>query len=54
MPICKMCGGDMIVTLDNICLIYNPPNRKQIYTVATIMALAETYKTCEEYFRPEK
>ena len=39
MPICKMCGRDMIVTLDNICLICNLPTQKQIDTIATIIVL---------------
>ena len=39
MPRCKMCGSDMIVTLDDICLICNPPTEKQIDTISTIMAL---------------
>lgn len=39
MPKCKMCGSDMIVTLDNICLICNPPTEKQIDAIATIMVL---------------
>ncbi len=39
MPICKLCGSDMIVTLDNICLFCNPPTEKQIDTIATIMVL---------------
>lgn len=43
MPRCKMCGGDMIVTLDNICLICNPPTEKQIDAIATIMVLAVEY-----------
>jgi hypothetical protein len=43
MPRCKMCGGDMIVTLDNICLICNPPTEKQIETIATIMVLVKKH-----------
>lgn len=39
MPRCKMCGGDMMITLDNICLICNPPTEKQIDTIATLMVL---------------
>lgn len=43
MPRCKMCGGDMIVTLDNICLICNPPTEKEVDAIATIMVLAVEY-----------
>lgn len=43
MPRCKMCGGDMIVTLDNICLICNPPTEKQIGAIATIMVLVREH-----------
>ena len=39
MPRCKMCSGDMIVTIDNICLICKPPTEKQIDIIATIMVL---------------
>lgn len=38
-----MCGGDMIVTLDNICLICNPPTEKEVDAIATIMVLAVEY-----------
>lgn len=39
MPRCKMCGSDMIVTIDNICLICNPPTEKQIDAIVKIMVL---------------
>lgn len=39
MPRCKMCGGGMMITLDNICLICNPPTEKQIDAISTIMVL---------------
>ena len=34
-----MCGRDLIVTLDNICLICNPPTEKQIDAIASVMVL---------------
>lgn len=40
MPRCNMCGNDVIVTLDNICLICNPPNEKEIGVISSIMASA--------------
>ena len=40
MPRCKMCGHDTIVTLDNICLICNPPTEKQIDVIASVMVLS--------------
>lgn len=39
MPICRLCGKDAIVTLDNICLICNPPNAKQTDTIVKLLIL---------------
>lgn len=39
MPTCKMCGRDVIVTLDDICLICNPPTEKQTDDIATVLVL---------------
>jgi hypothetical protein len=37
---CKMCGHDVMITLDNICLICDQPTEKQIDTIAILMVLA--------------
>ncbi len=37
MPTCNICGNNVIVTLDNICLICNPPNEKEIGIISSLM-----------------
>lgn len=39
MPRCKICSGNMMVTIDDICLICNPPTEKQIDIISTIMVM---------------
>lgn len=39
MPRCKICNNDVIVTLDDICLICGPPTEKQTDTIATVLVL---------------
>lgn len=36
---CNRCGNNVIVTIDNKCLICNPPNEKEIDTISSVMTL---------------
>lgn len=36
---CNRCGNKVIATIDNMCLMCNPPNEREIDAISSVMTL---------------
>lgn len=43
MPTCNVCGKDVMVTIENICLICNPPTEKQKDVITKVLVWMTEY-----------
>lgn len=43
MPTCNMCGKNVMVTIENICLICNPPTEKQKDSIVEVLTFMVEY-----------
>ena len=43
MPKCNICGKDVIVTIEDMCLICNPPTEKQKDSIVKVLAFMVEY-----------
>lgn len=46
MPKCDICGRDVMVTIENICLICNPPTERHKDSIVKVLALMIEYIRC--------